>query len=154
MQYARTKGLAVAVADVSELKLEIAKAAGAMFVARSGESGRAIQKEFGGVDAAIVFTDSTEAMQQAIKSVKRTGAIVLVGLTTRDLTISVTETVLKGLRLTGSFLGTRDDLEAVFRLAREQDIRPATETFALEQAPEVLTRLAAGEIRGRAVIGF
>ncbi len=154
LQYATAQGLTVAVADVSEMKLELAKAAGAAFTSASAESGKAIQKQLGGVDAAIVFTGSTAAMEQAIKSVKRTGSVILVGLTTQDLTLSVTETILKGLRITGSFLGTRADLEAVFRLAAEQNIGPSTQTFPLDEAPEVLARLDRGEIAGRAVIAF
>ena len=102
------------------------------------------------MDAAIVFTNSTEAMEQAIKSVKRTGTVVLVGLTTRDLPISITEMILKGIRITGSFLGTRDDLETVFRLG----LQAPTEVFALGAAPEILKRLEAGNIAGRAVISF
>jgi propanol-preferring alcohol dehydrogenase len=154
LHYARARDVDVVVADVSEEKLERARSTGAVFAVRSEDSGRAIQKQVGGVDAAIVFTDSTEAMQQAIKSVKRTGAVVLVGLTTRDLTLSVTEAVLKGLRITGSFLGTRDDLDAVFRLAHKQNIQPVKEIYTLEDTPNVLELLAAGEISGRAVIGF
>jgi propanol-preferring alcohol dehydrogenase len=154
LHYARAREASVVVADVSDEKLERARSTGAAFAVRSEDSGRAIQKQVGGVDAAIVFTDSTEAMQQAIKSVKRTGAVVLVGLTTRDLTLSVTEAVLKGLRITGSFLGTRDDLDAVFRLAGKQNIQPVKEIYTLEEVPKVLERLAAGEISGRAVIGF
>lgn len=153
LQYGLAQGMKVAVADVSEMKLERARAAGAFLASASQESGRTLQKQVGGVDAAIVFTSATEAMEQAIKSVKRTGTIVLVGLTTRDLAVSVTEAILKGLRITGSFLGTREDLETVFRLGA-QGIRPATETFALGQAPEVLANLSRGEIAGRAVISF
>ena len=154
MQYALAQGLKPAVVDVTESKLERARAAGAFFAAGWQDSGRTLQKQAGGVDAAIVFTASTEAMEQAIKSVKRTGTVVLVGLTTRDLTLSVTETILKGLRMVGSFLGTRDDLEAVFRLSSERGIRPEVETFGLEEAPAVLGRLQRGEIAGRAVISF
>jgi propanol-preferring alcohol dehydrogenase len=154
LQYGLAEGVKVAVADVSEAKVERAMAAGAFFASSAADSGKAMQKQIGGVDAAIVLTASTEAMEQAIKSVKRTGTVVLVGLTTRDLTISVTETILKGIRMVGSFLGTREDLATVFRLSAEKGIRPDTESFALEQTPEVLSRLHRGEIAGRAVISF
>lgn len=153
LQYGLAQGLNVAVADVSEMKLERARAAGAFLATPSQESGRTLQKQAGGVDAAIVFTNSTEAMEQAIKSVKRMGTVILVGLTTRDLTLSITETILKGIHLVGSFLGTHADLETVFRLAG-QGILPATETFPLDAAPQVLARLDRGEIAGRAVISF
>lgn len=154
LQYSLREGLRAAVVDVSEAKLEHARAAGAFFTARSQESGRTLQKQVGGADAAIVFTASIEAMEQAVKSVKRTGTVVLVGLTTRDLTLSITEIILKGIRLTGSFLGSRDDLAAVFRIEREEGIRPTVETFALDDTPEVLARLHRGEIAGRGVVIF
>jgi propanol-preferring alcohol dehydrogenase len=150
LRYGLAQGLEVAVADVSEEKLERARAAGAFLAASSQSSGRTLQKEVGGVDAAIVFTSSIEAMEQAIKSVKRTGTVVLVGLTTRDLSISITEMILKGIRITGSFLGTRDDLETVFRLG----LHAPTEVFPLDDTPEILKRLEAGKIAGRAVISF
>lgn len=158
LQYGLAQGLKVAVVDVSEAKLERAQSAGAFFTTPSQDSGRTLQKQAGGVDAAIVFTNSTEAMEQAIRSVKRMGVVVLVGLTTRDLTLSVTETILKGIRIVGSFLGTREDLETVFRLGGSSGggsgIRPATEVFALRDAPAVIARLGRGEIAGRAVVTF
>ena len=153
LQYGLAQGLRIAVADVSEMKLERARTAGAFLALPSQDSGRTLQKQLGGVDAAIVFTSSTEAMEQAIKSVKRTGTVVLVGLTTRDLPISITEVILKGIRITGSFLGAREDLETVIRLGA-QGIRPATEIFRLDEAPEILAKLGRGEIAGRAVISF
>lgn len=152
LQYGVAQGLKVAVVDVSPGKLERAAASGAFFTSLGQDSGKTLQKQVGGVDAAIVFTNSTDAMEQAIKSVKRTGTVVLVGLTTRDLTISITETILKGIRIVGSFLGTRQDLEAVFRLG--EGIRPSTEVFPLDEAPAVMARLNRGEIAGRAVISF
>jgi propanol-preferring alcohol dehydrogenase len=153
LQYGLSLGLKVAVVDVSETKIERAKAAGAFLAVNSPGSGRSLQKQTGGVDAAIVFTGSTEAMEQAIKSVKRTGTVVVVGLTTRDLPVSVTELVLKGIRITGSYLGSRWDLAAVFKMATN-GVVASTETFPLDQAPQVLDRLKKGEIAGRAVISF
>ncbi len=150
LQYALAQSVKAVVADVSEMKLERARSDGAILALPSQDSGRTLQKQLGGVDAAIVFTSSIEAMEQAIKSVKRTGTVVLVGLTTRDLPLSITETILKGIRITGSFLGTRSDLEAVFQLCTI----PSTETFTLDEAPGVLAQLKAGEIAGRAVISF
>jgi propanol-preferring alcohol dehydrogenase len=150
LQYGQAQQLKVVVVDASESKLERARAAGAHFAAGAQDSGRTLQKQVGGVDAAIVFTASIEAMEQAVKAVKRTGTVVLVGLTTRDLTLSVTELILKGTRMAGSFLGTRNDLEEVFRLG----IRPAIETFAIGESPEVLAKLGRGDIGGRAVICF
>jgi propanol-preferring alcohol dehydrogenase len=61
--------------------------------------------------------------------------------------------ILKGIRIAGSFLGTRDDLESVFRLGAQGTVAP-TEVFELGEVPHILSRLQAGQIAGRAVISF
>lgn len=154
LQYGRAQGLRVAVADVSQAKLETAMGAGAEFTTRAENGGRTLQKNLGGVDAAIVFTGSVDAISQAIRSVKRTGTIVLVGLTSRDLPLSITDAVLRGIRIRGSFLGTRGDLETVFALGRDQRLLPVVETFALDDAPEILARLDRGDVPSRAIVTF
>ncbi len=153
MRYALPHGLKIAVADVSDRKLESARADGAFLAIPSQDSGKTLQKQLGGVDVAIVFTSSVEAMEQAIKSVKRTGTVVMVGLTTRDLPLSITDLVLKGVRITGSYLGTREELRTVFQLGAEGAVAPI-EVFGLDEAPEILAKLGRGEIAGRAVISF
>src|SRR5450432_982802 len=80
LQIARRHGLRVAAVDVSEEKLEQARAGGAEMTARAEEAGRKLQKEFGGVHAAIVLTASPAAIQQAFRSLRRNGTLVLVGL--------------------------------------------------------------------------
>jgi propanol-preferring alcohol dehydrogenase len=77
-----------------------------------------------------------------------------VGLTTDTYTFSVTETVLKGIRIQGSYLGSRTDLEKVFALAEEGVARPKVTTYGIEAAPELIGKLARGQLTGRAVIKF
>jgi propanol-preferring alcohol dehydrogenase len=154
LQIARHQGLRVAVVDVSEEKLEQARAGGAEMTARAEEAGRKLQKESGGVDAAIVLTASPAAIQQAFRSLRRNGTLVLVGLATSGYELPLVDTVLKGVIVRGSFLGSRQDLAAVFELATAGAIRAHVETHELAEIPAVLESLRRGAIAGRAVIAF
>jgi alcohol dehydrogenase, propanol-preferring len=152
--YARHARLRVAAVDVSGQKLVRARAAGAEITALAENSGRSLQKDHGGMDAAVVMTASAKAIGQALRSLKRCGTLVLVGLAHGTFELPVVDTVLRGITVRGSFLGTRQDLEEVFRLAAAGIVRPDVERHAIEEAPEVLERMRQGELVGRAVVEF
>jgi propanol-preferring alcohol dehydrogenase len=154
IQMARHRGLHVAAVDLSAEKLEMARNLGAEFTAVAETAGRTIQKEYGGVDAAIVLTPSTAAIQQAFRSLKRNGTLVLVGITVTDYQLPLVDTIVTGIQSRGSDLGTQEELAEVFELARTGAIRPHVQTHSLDEVPAVLDRLHRGEILGRAVIAF
>jgi alcohol dehydrogenase, propanol-preferring len=154
IQYARHLGLRVAAADVSESKLEMARSLGTDLALEADNAGRTLQKQWGGVDAAIVLTGSPAAMQQAFRSLKRTGTLITSGLSTNQYELPIVDTVLKGISIRGSYLGTRADLEEVFRLALSGVGRAHIETHALDEAPALLETMRQGGILGRAVVVF
>ncbi|MGH9659920.1 MAG: alcohol dehydrogenase catalytic domain-containing protein, partial [Bryobacteraceae bacterium] len=144
IQYARHRGLRVAAVDPVEEKLDQARSLGADVAAT------VLRKEHGLADAALVLTANPAAIQQAFRSLQRTSTLILVGLATANFELPLVEAVLKGIRIHTSYLGTREDLEEVFRLP----IRPHVTTHAIEEAPALLDRLARGQVKGRAVIRF
>jgi len=154
VQFARHAGLRVAAVDVSEEKLALARSEGAEITVPAENAGRTLQKQCGGVDAAVVLTASVAAVGQALRSLKRCGTLVLVGLAHGMAELPVVDTVLKGITIRGSFLGTRADLEEVFRLAAAGVVRPHVETHGVEDAPLLFEKLGRGEVTGRAVISF
>jgi alcohol dehydrogenase, propanol-preferring len=154
LQIARHQKLKVAAVDLSGQKLEQARAAGAEITVRADEAGRRLQKEFGGVDAAIVLTAAPAAVQQAFRSLRRNGTLVLVGLATSSYELPLVDTVLKGVTVRGSYLGSRQDLADVFELACAGALRAHVEMHELGETPAVLESLRRGEIAGRAVIAF
>ena len=153
-QYAAERGLRVAAVDMSEEKLRMAAAAGAEICAPAGNAGRALQVKCGGADAAIVLTPAPAAIEQAFRSVKRTGKVVLVGLANSPFELPVIDTVLKGIHVLGSFIGSRQDLDDALRLAVEGKVKPHVERHELDRAPELMQRLHRGEVNGRAVVVF
>ncbi|MFN0170248.1 MAG: alcohol dehydrogenase catalytic domain-containing protein [Bryobacteraceae bacterium] len=154
IQYAKHSGLRTAAADISPEKLEHARAIGADIVVPADTGSRTLQKEHGGMDAALVLTGNPAAVEQAFRSVKRTGTVILVGLSTSQYQLPLVDTVLKGITIRGSYLGSREDLASVFRLAAEGIVKPQVETHSIDEAPSLLDALHKGRIRGRGVIVF
>jgi alcohol dehydrogenase, propanol-preferring len=138
LQIARHQGLRVAVVDPSPEKVAAAAA----------------DAEPRGVDAAIVFTAAVDAIPEAFRTLRRNGRLILVGLSTAKYELPLVDTVLKGIEIRGSYLGSRADLEAVFTLAGAGVLRPEVHTHALEDTPVLLDRMRRGELSGRAVIAF
>ena len=141
LQIALHQGLQVAVIDTAVRKVEAARAAGATADAR-------------GVDAAIVFTAAPQAIPEAFRALRRNGRLVLVGLSTSNYELPLVDTVLKGIEVRGSYLGTRSDLDAVFHLASQGVLHPEIHTHRIEETPALLEQMQRGELSGRAVIRF
>jgi alcohol dehydrogenase, propanol-preferring len=120
IQYARITGASVVAVDINPARLQTALEVGAEHVvnAREEDPIAAIQR-LGGADAAIATAVTPPAFEQAFGSLARGGTLVCVGLPAENhLHIPIFETVLGGLDLRGSIVGTRHDLEEVFELHR------------------------------------
>jgi propanol-preferring alcohol dehydrogenase len=120
LQYARITGATVVAVDVSERRLRTALDLGAEHVvhAREEDPVAAIQR-LGGADQAIVTAVQPVAFEQAFRSLARGGRLVCVGLPAHDeMRLPIFATVLGGLDVMGSIVGTRHDLEEVFELHR------------------------------------
>ena len=154
LQYAIQLELQVAAVDLPGPKLDMARELGAEVVLPAEGAGRTLVRRHAAVDAAVVLTKSTAAVSEAFRALKRTGTLVLVGLSAADYELPMVDTVLKGITIRGSYLGTWDDLTAVFELARAGKVRPRVDTAALDEIPELLERLKNGDLLGRSVIRF
>ena len=126
IQYAAIAGGRVVAVDVIDEKLELARELGAEFTinAKKEDPVEAIQR-LGGVDQAIALAVSPRAFEQAYASLRRGGKLVFVALPAdNEITLPIFETVLNGITIAGSIVGTRKDLREVFELhARRQDTR-------------------------------
>jgi alcohol dehydrogenase, propanol-preferring len=118
MQYAHIMGAEVIAVDTNEARLESARELGADHLVHAGEQDvvAAIQG-LGGADAAISTAVNPIAFEQALGSLARGGTLVCVGLPAENaMKVPIFETVLGGLTVRGSIVGTRHDLEEVFDL--------------------------------------
>jgi propanol-preferring alcohol dehydrogenase len=120
IQYAHITGASVVAVDVNQSRLVSALKAGADHIVNPTEEDPvgAIQR-LGGADAAISTAVFPTAFEQALGSLARGGKLVCVGLPAENgMKIPIFETVLGGLEIAGSIVGTRHDLEEVFELHR------------------------------------
>ena len=148
LQIAALHGGEVVAVSRSRSHLALAEELGATRTVDSSDSdaGRVIAAS-GGVDSAIVFAPSDEALAQAVAAVKPGGRIVL-GVFARLGTFPFVD----GKTLVGSVIGSRHDMRQVLDLAAAGKIRAVVETAPLDQAQDILGRLKRGEVRARAVL--
>lgn len=154
VQYAKAMGFNVVAVDIVEEKLELATKLGADATVNGAQVDPAqeIQERFGGVQAAISVAVTKKAFEQAYRSLKRGGTLVLVGLPNDVLPIPIFDTVLNGVTVKGSIVGTRKDLQEALEFAAQGKVKVNIETQPLEKINEVFERMEKGQINGRVVL--
>jgi alcohol dehydrogenase, propanol-preferring len=153
IQYATIAGATVAAVDVLDSKLDVAKNVGASFTtnAATHDPVEAIQA-LGGADAAIVLAATPKACEQAFASLKRNGTLVLVGLPADNIMhLPIFQTVVMGIKVVGSLVGTRVDLAETFDLHADGRTTIVRETSELDRVNESMERVLSGGVDARIV---
>ena len=157
VQYARIVGAFVTAVDVEPDKLGLAQELGADRIvnARRHDPVAEIQAA-GGADVAVVLAAAPQVFEQAYRSLRRGGRLVCVALPGDGATISVPifETVLGGITVLGSIVGTRQDLAEVFALHAAGRTQVAAESRRLEQVNECFDEVLTGRAEARLVFEF
>jgi alcohol dehydrogenase, propanol-preferring len=152
LQYARVFGSRTVAVDVHDEKLQLAKDLGADHVVDARGDQQAELEAIGGVDVALVTVPSPAAMRAAHAALNPNGRLVLVGLPADNrLELPVFETVLKGISVIGSLVGTRNDLAECFDLHARGLTRVVTESRRLEDVNACFEEVLAGEVPARLV---
>ncbi len=146
VQYARIAGAEVVAVDVSEERLKTAEDLGADHVVHAGEQDVVAEvQKLGGADAVILTAASPKPVAQAYASLAPGGTLVFVGLPHENETpIPIFETVLNGITLRGSIVGTHQDLTEVFRLHRLGRTRVLQERRPLDRVNEAFAEVLEG----------
>jgi propanol-preferring alcohol dehydrogenase len=153
LQYARIAGGRVIAVDLYDEKLELAKELGAEFTVHAAREDpvAAIQK-LGGADQAIALAVAPKAFEQAFGSLRRGGTLVFVALPADNtVELPIFETVLNGITVVGSIVGTRVDLREVFELHASGKTKVITEVRPLDTINESITDVEAGRVPARIV---
>jgi propanol-preferring alcohol dehydrogenase len=156
IQYAAIAGGRVIAVDLHDEKLELARELGAEFTinAAAEDPVEAIQR-LGGADQAIALAVSPKAFEQAYRSLRRGGTLVFVALPAdNEVTVPIFETVLNGITIVGSIVGTRTDLREVFELHAAGKTKVIRETRSLDDVNEAIADVEAGRVAARVVFGF
>ncbi len=153
IQYAAIAGGRVIAVDLIDEKLELARELGAEFTinATKQDPVEAIQ-ELGGADQAIALAVSPKAFEQAYGSLRRGGKLVFVALPAdNEVTLPIFETVLNGITVQGSIVGTRTDLREVFELHAAGKTKVIREVRPLSRVNESIADVEAGRVAARIV---
>lgn len=153
LQYAAIAGGRVVAVDLVDEKLKLAKELGAEFTVNAAkEDPAAAIQELGGADQAIALAVSPKAFEQAYGSLRRGGTLVFVGLPADNaIELPIFETVLNGITVVGSIVGTRLDLREVFELHAAGKTRVIRETRPLAEINEAIEEVEAGHVPARIV---
>ncbi len=154
VQYASIAGGRVVAVDVVDEKLELARELGAEFTvnAKHEDPVAAIQR-LGGADQAIALAVSPRAFEQAYGSLRRGGTLVFVALPAdNEVSLPIFETVLGGITIVGSIVGTRSDLREVFELHGAGKTKVIRETRSLDTVNESIADVEAGRVVARIVL--
>jgi propanol-preferring alcohol dehydrogenase len=156
LQYAKIAGATVVAVDLEDAKLDLATKLGADHTvnARTTDPVAAIQA-LGGADAAISVAVAPVAMRQAFDSLKRGGCLVLVALPKDNvLELPIFETVLKGISVIGSIVGTRLDVAEVFELHAAGRTRVIADVRRIEDVNACIDEVLSGQVPARLVFEF
>jgi alcohol dehydrogenase, propanol-preferring len=153
VQIARAMGAEVIALDVAEDKLALARTLGATHAlnAAAPESVRAI-RSLGGAHVAVVTSAARAAYDSALKCLRPSGTLAVVGLPAEALSFAALALVSNEVHIMGSAVGTRDDMRAVLAMAAAGHVHCHTETQPLERINEVFEQMEQGRISGRVVL--
>jgi propanol-preferring alcohol dehydrogenase len=156
IQYAAIAGGRVIAVDLIDEKLELAKELGAEFTVNASKQDpvEAIQA-LGGADQAIALAVSPKAFEQAYGTLRRGGKLVFVALPADNfVTLPIFETVLQGITIIGSIVGTRTDLREVFELHAAGKTHVTREVRPLDTVNESIADVEAGRVTARIVFSL
>lgn len=156
VQYARIMGGTVIAVDVEDAKLELARELGATHVVNAAQADPVVAVQaLGGADVALVLAASPRVFEQAFASLSRGGRLICVALPAdQQMSISIFETVLKGISIIGSIVGTRQDLAEVFELHAAGQTRIIAESRRLDQVNEAIDEVLSGHVLARLVFEY
>ncbi|MDQ7830880.1 MAG: zinc-binding dehydrogenase [Desulfovibrionaceae bacterium] len=89
----------------------------------------------------------------SLRSVARGGIIVTTGVTTgQNVPLDLLPVIVNQITITGSIMGTLDEMRHLLEFVRQNGIRPEIETVVpMESAREPIGRMIRGEVRGKIV---
>lgn len=157
VQYAIAMGMKVIGVDIDDEKLEAAKKYGASYAFNGKTQDVAkLAKEVtnGGVQGILVTAVNRSAFGQALGALRRNGTMVLIGLAPGDFPLNIVNTVIDGLTIRGSIVGTRYDMMECLEFFKDGKIHNEVEIEKLDDAWSLMQKMDKGQLPGRVVYDF
>jgi propanol-preferring alcohol dehydrogenase len=156
VQIAKAFGYKVVGVDVGAERLKFVESLGADLAVDPAEAQEVVEREFGGVDASIVFAARMSGFDLGLKLLRRSGLFVAVGLpptSEGNLELNPFEFFFKDPTLIYSAVGNVQDMRELVAMAAEGRVKSHIgRTGSLSDLGEIFDDLEAGRYVGRAVL--
>jgi alcohol dehydrogenase, propanol-preferring len=154
VQYAVAMGFRVVAVDTGEAKRELSTSLGAeyFFDFKTDDVVKEILETTSGVHATVCTAVSKAGFRQSYDVIRRGGKCVLVGLPPEDMPLPIFNTVLNGVSVVGSIVGTRKDLEECLEFAARGKVKAIIAEKTLDDINEIFADMEKGDITGRIVM--
>jgi alcohol dehydrogenase, propanol-preferring len=153
VQLGKNFGAEVTAIDVSDAKLELARALGASDVLNVATTDVVKQlRRSGGVHVALVSSGARAAYDMAFYCLRSTGILLVVGLPSENICFPPILMTAREIKIEASAVGTRQDLKEVLALAAAGKLHCQVESRPLSEVNQVLDDLRRGRSTGRTVL--
>jgi alcohol dehydrogenase, propanol-preferring len=134
-------------------KTALARETGAHEVidAEAEKPGKALAR-MGGADLILVTGISARLLEQCIPGLGPNGTLYILAAIAEKASFVPAGLIMGQKTISGSVIGTREDMDRMLRFAADHGIAPIVERYPLDRVNEVLDRLRKGKIRMRAVL--
>ncbi len=150
LQYAKAAGFKTVAITHSPDKEALARQLGADEVVKNG----AALAKLGGADVVLGTGNSTDSMVDAIQGIRPDGRLVVMGFEAKPLAVSLTDLIMKRIRVVGSQQNRRDFLYEALDFAAQGKVKVMTEAYPFDKLHLAYDRVAEGRARFRAVLTF
>ncbi len=134
-------------------KADVARRLGAREIVDSDKEkvGRRLAR-MGGADLILLTAISARLFEECIPGLAPNGTLVVAAAIAEPAKVVPAALLTGQKRITGSLIGSRDDMDAMLRFAADHGIAPMVERHPLDKVNDVLERLRQGKVRMRAVL--
>ncbi len=155
LQYAQRLGYRVAAIARGAEKEPLARQFGADYYIDSSEQdpGIALQ-ELGGAAAVLATAASGASMSPLVAGLAPRGQLIVLGAAPDALEVQTAALIFGTRTIQGHLTGTPIENEDNLAFSAAHGIRPAIETFTLDDAPKAYAHMASGQARFRAVLNI
>ncbi|KAK5082252.1 hypothetical protein LTR05_007396 [Lithohypha guttulata] len=158
VMYARAMGMRVIAIDGGEEKDQMCKKIGAEhfvdFTKVKDVNAEVIRLADGsGVHGLIVTATSAAAYRSGAGMLRTSGVLMSIGLHVPLIADPLT-LVGKNLKITGTAVGTRNDVKMALQFAAQGLVKPVIEHYKFDKIPDAVYKLKSGKVAGRCVVSF
>jgi len=107
-----------------------------------------------GAHGAICLSNSRVGYEQSLSVLRNLGTLVCIGLAKDDLPISPFMMIVRGLKVVGSSVGTKEEMNELLEMAARGEVVPITKVYEFEELSEVLQMVEQNQVAGRVVVNL